>query len=73
MTIVERLQELNEQIKKLEEDRSNIEKQWVKDIKEESDKPKFDFYSKKGEAKLLKISNKYNYLYDRLEKMEEND
>ena len=62
MTIRERLEEIDNELKKLEEDKSNLHRFWAQEIKAEMDKPKFDMYSKKGEKLLVKVSDKYTPL-----------
>jgi len=53
------LDEINKQVKSLEKELNILNKNWVYEVKEACNDPKFDIYSKKGELKLDEISKKY--------------
>ena len=62
MTIKERLDELKEQIAKLDIDRENIAKAWADDVKKTTSEPKFDIYSKKADTPSSRLKIFFQFL-----------
>ena len=62
MTNQERMNEIDERIKKLDSDRRIIEDHWVAEIKSVSGSENFDPNSKDGEKILLEVTEKYTPL-----------
>ena len=56
-----------EGIESIDKERANVEKQWIKELKEATTKPKFDAYSKKGEKVIKKITNKFSPIFFELD------
>lgn len=59
MTTEEKLKELDRKIEKLDSDYNKVKAQWAKEIKEASEKPGFDVYSKHASKVFENISAKY--------------
>lgn len=61
------LNAIKDRIESIDKERANVEKQWIKELKEATTKPKFDAYSKKGEKVIKKITNKFSPIFFELD------
>lgn len=62
-----KIEELKKQIENIDIELSVLRKNWAADVKDLSNNPDFDMYSKKGERELVKIGEKYVPLFADIE------
>ena len=62
MAKIKNLDKLEKQINKLEAELAVLRKGWAKEIKELSDDPTFDEYTRKGKKRLEAVAEKYDDL-----------
>jgi len=63
----EKIKTLRQRIEEIDKERENVEEEWAKAVKELSDKPSFDIYTKKGENQLKKLTENFTPIFFELD------